>query len=76
MQLQKITTQYGDDVLADDALFNLAYINENYFSNKDEAKRLYEQLIIKYPGSTFVNEARKRFRILRGDKADVEVPKS
>lgn len=76
MQLQKITTQYGDDVLADDALFNLAYINENYFSNKDEAKRLYEKLIIQYPGSTFVNEARKRFRILRGDKADVEVPKS
>ena len=76
MHLQKITTQYAEDVLADDALYNLAYINENYFSNKDEAKRLYEQLIIKYPGSTFVNEARKRFRILRGDKADVETPKS
>lgn len=76
LQLQKITTQYPDDVLADDALFNLAYINENYFSNKDEAKRLYEQLILKYPGSTFINEARKRYRILRGDKADVEVPKS
>ncbi len=76
LQLQKITTQYPDDVLADDALFNLAYINENYFSNKDEAKRLYEQLILKYPGSTFINEARKRYRVLRGDKADVEVPKS
>lgn len=76
LQLQKITTQYAEDVLADDALFNLAYINENFFSNKDEAKRLYEQLILKYPGSTFVNEARKRFRALRGDKADVETPKN
>ncbi|HMT36205.1 MAG TPA: tetratricopeptide repeat protein, partial [Chitinophagaceae bacterium] len=73
LQLQKITTQYADDVLADDALYHLAFINENYFSNKDEAKRLYEQLIIKYPGSTFINEARKRFRALRGDKTDVEV---
>lgn len=76
MQLQKITQAYADDVLADDALYNLAYINENFFSNKDEAKRLYEQLIIQYPGSTFVNAARKRFRFLRGDKADVEVPGS
>ncbi|MBK8143644.1 MAG: tetratricopeptide repeat protein [Bacteroidetes bacterium] len=76
LHLQKITTQYAEDVLADDALFNLAYINETFFSNKDEAKRLYEQLILKYPGSTFVNEARKRFRILRGDKADVETPKN
>lgn len=76
LQLQKITTQYADDVLADDALYNLAYINENFFSNKEEAKRLYEQLILKYPGSTFINEARKKFRALRGDKADVEVPKN
>jgi len=35
-------------------------------------KLLYEQIIIKYPGSTYVNQARKNFRRLRGDKADVE----
>ncbi len=68
--LQKITTQYPDDVLADDALYNLAFIYENHFQNMDEAKRLYELLIVKYPGSTYVNEARKRFRVLRGDKLD------
>lgn len=75
LQLQKIVTKYGDDVLADDAIYNLAMINEDFFNNKDEAKRLYEELILKYPGSTFVNEARKRFRLLRGDKPDVEAPK-
>jgi tetratricopeptide (TPR) repeat protein len=72
MYYQKIVTGYADDILADDALFNLASINEYFFSNTDEAKRLYEQLIIKYPGSTFINQARKRYRILRGDKPDVE----
>lgn len=72
MLYQKIVNQYGDDVLADDALFNLAGINEVYFKNPEEAKRLYEQLIIKYPGSTYVNEARKNFRRLRGDKSSVE----
>ena len=72
MLLQKIVTNHGDDILADDALYNLALINENFFKNVDEAKRLYEQLIVKYPGSTHVFEARKSFRRLRGDKADVE----
>jgi tetratricopeptide (TPR) repeat protein len=72
MHLQKIVTDYADDILADDAIFTLAGINETFFSNKDEAKRLYEQIIIKYPGSTYVNQARKNFRRLRGDKADVE----
>jgi TolA-binding protein len=72
LYLQQIVTNYGDDVLADDALYNLAAINENFFSNNDEAKRLYEQLIQKYPGSTYINPARKAFRRLRGDKADVE----
>jgi predicted Zn-dependent protease len=70
--LQKIETEYSDDVLADDAIFNLALINENFFSNKDEAKRLYEEILTKYPGSSFVNQARKNYRRLRGDKADVE----
>jgi tetratricopeptide (TPR) repeat protein len=73
MHLQKIVTEYGEDVLADDAIYTLATINEEFFQNKDEAKRLYEQLILKYPGSTFVNQARKRYRILRGDKPDVEM---
>ncbi len=72
MHLQKIVTSYGEDVLADDALYNLALINENRFNNKDEAKRLFEELILKYPGSTYINEARKNFRRLRGNKSDMD----
>lgn len=72
MFLQDIVTRYADDVLADDALFNLASINDRFFNNPEEAKRLYEQLIVKYPGSSYVNLARKEFRRLRGDQSDSE----
>ena len=64
---ENILSNYGTDILADDALFKLADLNENQFKNVDKAKELYQQLIEKYPGSLYVVEARKRFRKLRGD---------
>ena len=72
MLYQKVVKEHNEDILADDALFNLAMINEDVFKNNDEAKRLFEELILKYPGSTYISEARKHFRKLRGDKADTE----
>ena len=45
----------------------LAELNENQLNNPEEAKVLYQKLLIEYPGSLFVVEARKRFRELRGD---------
>ncbi len=68
--LQDIIDKYPEDILADDALFQLAVINEDNLNDKDKAKVLYEQLITKYPGSLYVVDARKRFRILRGDKVN------
>ncbi len=62
-----ITKDYGDDILGDDALFNLAELNEYQFKDTNKAKELYQQILIKYPGSLYVVEARKRFRKLRGD---------
>ena len=65
--LQKIVDNHPKDVLADDALFQLAVIYEKNFNNVGEAQRLYERLILDYPGSTFAERARKSFRRLRGD---------
>lgn len=62
-----IVTTYGEDILGDDALFKLAELNEIQLKNPDKAKEFYQQLLIKYPGSLYVVEARKRFRKLRGD---------
>ena len=65
--LERITTNPKYDVLSDDALFLLARIQEEDVKDKVKARELYNQLIVKYPGSIYVAEARKRFRKLRGD---------
>lgn len=67
--LQKIIDDYKEEsIRTDNALFQLAGLYENQFDDKEKAKELYEILFIDYSGSTFAVEARKRFRILRGDK--------
>lgn len=65
---QTIVDEYGDGIRADNALFALAELYENQLGDKEKAMSLYETLFIDYSGSTFAVEARKRFRILRGDK--------
>jgi tetratricopeptide (TPR) repeat protein len=65
--LQAIVDQYPSDILGDDALYLLAELNEKKLNNKQKAMDLYQDLLVKYPGSTFAVMARKRFRILRGD---------
>jgi TolA-binding protein len=62
-----IINNFSEDILADDALFKLADLNENQFKNTDKAKELYQKLLENYPGSLYVVETRKRFRRLRGD---------
>lgn len=68
LKLQKIIASYPDGIWGDDALFHLAQLKENQLNDKEEAMKLYQQLILKYPGSFYVPESRKEFRKLRGDK--------
>ncbi len=65
--LERITNNPKPDVLSDDALFLLARIQEEDLKDKAKAQELYNQVIVKFPGSIYVAEARKRFRKLRGD---------
>jgi hypothetical protein len=53
---------------SDDAIYNLAQIAE-YENDIDLAKQYYKSLLIDYPGSIFVSDARKKYRSLRGDKS-------
>ncbi len=64
----KVFETYPDDILGDDALYKLADVTETKLNDKARAQELYELLITKYPGSLFAVDARKRFRVLRGDK--------
>ncbi len=65
---EKIIETYKEEIKADNALFELAEIYETILSDSEKAKMLYEKLFIEYSGSSFAVEARKRFRILRGDE--------
>lgn len=68
--LKKIVAEHPNDLWADDAVFMLGDIYENNLSDKEQAKSWYQKIITDYPGSLFINDARRRFRILRGDKTD------
>ncbi len=58
--LKTVYEQHGKDVLADDAVFKTAELYERILKNTTEARRFYEQLILDYPGSTYVQIARNR----------------
>lgn len=58
--LQFVVDHYGSDILADDALFMLAELNEQQLGNAEKAKQCYEKLVIDYPSSLFVDRARKK----------------
>ncbi len=64
---QKIIEFYKEDILADDAFFHLAKLYENQLGAPEKAKDLYEQIIYDFADSIYFVEARKRFRMLRGD---------
>ncbi|PJJ80190.1 tetratricopeptide repeat protein [Mucilaginibacter auburnensis] len=68
--LKKIYTEHPTDLWADDAVYMVADIYDNQLNDKEQAKALYQKIITDYAGSLWINDARKRFRILRGDNAE------
>jgi len=62
-----VTQLYPKSYLADDALYKRALLNENQLSNTAIARQCYEQLFMNYPASIYVAEARRKYRLLRGD---------
>lgn len=65
--LENILTTYSYDILADDAAFKKAEIHDFQLKDVEQAKALYQEFLVDYPGSLYAAEARKRFRQLRGD---------
>ena len=66
--LQEIIDLHFDDILADDAIFQLALILDKAEGDSEGAAALYEQLLFDYPGSLHAVEARRRYRAIRGDE--------
>lgn len=65
--LDKMINEYPNEVLADDAFFKKAEIVERQLNQKERAQELYLEFLTRFPGSIYAAEARKRYRILRGD---------
>ena len=65
--LKLLTEKYSIDILGDDALYATAKLYQEKLNDKDQAMKLFQELMEKYPGSIFIADARKRFRLLRGD---------
>ena len=63
-----VVSDFPDDILADAALYNLAITYEIYLKNTELAKATYKRILIDYSGSVYAVDARKRYRLLRGDK--------
>lgn len=65
--LEQIVAEHFEGIRGDNALFELAELNEIHLNDPEKARELYERLFLELSGSTFAVEARKRYRRLRGD---------
>ncbi|SIT06750.1 Tetratricopeptide repeat-containing protein [Zobellia uliginosa] len=63
----KIIEFYANGILADDAHFKLAELYRNKLNQPEKAKTHYEKIIYNYQDSYYFPQARKNFRMLRGD---------
>ncbi|MBR1769017.1 MAG: tetratricopeptide repeat protein [Bacteroidales bacterium] len=57
---QNLLLKYGYDLMADDALWSLAQMQEYVFLNKEKALEYYQRIILDYPSSLYVPQARKK----------------
>lgn len=69
-ELTKVADNFSFDILADDALFNLAEIYHYFYKDEQKAAEYYKRILFDHPGSLYVIEARKRFRAIRGESED------
>lgn len=64
---RRVIDEHAEEIRGDNAIYELAQLYENELQAQEKAQELYEKLFIDYSGSTLAVEARKRYRVLRGD---------
>ena len=63
--LNRLVDFYPDDLTADDALMMRAELNEQKLNKIDTAVECYERILLDYPTSLYVDQARKRYNALK-----------
>lgn len=64
---KQILDNHSEGIYVDEALFFSAEIYHKKLDDVENAKPLYEKMIFEHSDSIYFTEARKQFRILRGD---------
>jgi len=72
--LNAIVKDHSWEILADDALFQLATIYKNKLNRKPEAMELFKKMLTDYPGSVYVVDARAEYRKMQEAEVKTEVP--
>ena len=68
--LKRIIENYSDQLLADDAVFQLAELYDYYLKDIPLAMEYYQKILKDHSDSLFVVQARNRYRTLRGDNVN------
>lgn len=66
-QYKQIIDTYKEGIYVDEALFFSAEIYNKKLADPEKAKPLYEKILFEHQDSIYFIEARKQFRLLRGD---------
>ena len=66
-QYQKIIADHKEAIYTDEALYFSAEIYNYHLKDIAKAKSLYEEVILTHEDSIYYVEARKKYRLLRGD---------
>ena len=64
---EKIIALNAQGILVDDTYFNVAEIYNNKLNNTEKASEYYQKIIFEHPSSIYLVDARKKYRLLRGD---------
>lgn len=71
--LELILDDYSYDILADDAIYNLALMFDNILNQKERAKNLYKRLLFDFQDSIYGVDARKRYREMEGEPKIIKI---
>lgn len=69
-----VVKNYSWEILADNALYQLALLYENKLNRKADAKELFKKMMTDYPGSVYVVDSRTEYRKLEGTESKTETP--
>jgi len=72
--LNTIVKDHSWEMLADDALYQLATIYATKLNRKQEAMELFKKMLTDYPGSIYVVDARAEYRKMQDSENKTEAP--